>query len=88
MSDGSNVRPEVPEGKARFFVTRQKEADDKGFVGYDTVWEPFHNVEDYETPKKPWIIAIGCLVLNRNDTYRTYKFGAAMDVETSVNVVI
>ena len=45
--------PKVPEGKARFFETRQKEPTDKGFVGYDTVWEPFHKEAEYETPKRP-----------------------------------
>ena len=53
MSDAPNIRPEVPDGKSRFLVTRQRKADEKGFVGYDTVWEPFHTVEEYETPKKP-----------------------------------
>ena len=45
--------PKVPEGQARFFKTRQKEPTDKGFVGYDTIWEPFHKEAEYETPKRP-----------------------------------
>ena len=45
--------PKVPEGKARFFKTRQKEPTDKGFVGYETIWEPFHKEAEYETPKRP-----------------------------------
>ena len=53
MSEQSKTRPEVPDGKSRFVVTRQKEADEKGFVGYDTIWEPFHKTVEYQTPKKP-----------------------------------
>ena len=43
----------VPDGKARFFTTRQKPANEKGFVGFETVWEPFHKEAEYKTPKKP-----------------------------------
>jgi len=31
----------VEAGKARFVTTRQKEPNEKGFVGYETTWEPF-----------------------------------------------
>ena len=41
----------VPEGQARFFKTQQMEPTDKGFVGYETVWEPFQEEISYETPK-------------------------------------
>lgn len=53
MSEQSKTRTEVPDGKSRFVVTRQKEADEKGFVGYDTIWEPFHKTVEYQTPKTP-----------------------------------
>ncbi len=43
----------VPDGKSRYFETRQMKPNDKGFVGYETVWEPFHKIVEYETPKKP-----------------------------------
>ena len=43
----------VPEGKARFFKTRQMKATEKGFVGYETVWEPFQKEVKYKTPKRP-----------------------------------
>ncbi len=43
----------VPEGQARFYKTRQMEPNEKGFVGFETVWEPFHKVAEYETPKTP-----------------------------------
>ena len=43
----------VPEGSARFFKTRQMEANEKGFVGFETVWEPFQKEVEYETPKTP-----------------------------------
>ena len=53
MSEPKKERPKVPEGKARFVVTRQKEANEKGFVGYETIWEPFQKEVEYETPKAP-----------------------------------
>ena len=53
MSGPPKSRPKVPEGKARFVTTRQKEPSEKGFVGYETTWESFHKEVPYETPKKP-----------------------------------
>ncbi len=53
MSDPKTTRPKVPEGKSRFLTTRQKEATDKGFVGYETIWESFQKEKPYETPKRP-----------------------------------
>ena len=51
----SDKRPEtnVPDGQARFFKTRQKEPTEAGFVGYETIWEPFQEEVEYETPKRP-----------------------------------
>lgn len=46
-------KPKVPEGKTRFLRTRQKKANEKGFVGYDTIWEPFQKEVKYKTPKRP-----------------------------------
>jgi hypothetical protein len=43
----------VPDGHARFVTTRQKAPNEKGFVGYETVWEPFQKEAEYKTPKKP-----------------------------------
>jgi hypothetical protein len=43
----------VPDGYARFVTTRQKAANEKGFVGYETVWEPFQKEAEYKTPKQP-----------------------------------
>ena len=43
----------VPEGKARFFTTRQMEPTEKGFVGFETIWEPFQKEVEYTTPKRP-----------------------------------
>ena len=43
----------VPEGQARFFKTRKMKPTDEGHVGYETVWEPFHEEASYETPKRP-----------------------------------
>ena len=53
MSEEKKTRPEVPDGQSRYVVTRQKQANEKGFVGYETIWEPFHKEVKYETPKAP-----------------------------------
>ncbi len=53
MSDAPKTRPKVPEGESRFLKTRQKKADDNGYVGYETIWEPFQKEVPYSTPKKP-----------------------------------
>ena len=53
MSAPSKERPKVPEGESRFVKTRQMEANEKGFVGYETIWEPLQKEKKYETPKKP-----------------------------------
>jgi len=53
MSDAPKERPKVPEGQSRFVTTRQKEANEKGYVGYETIWEPFQKEVKYETPKRP-----------------------------------
>lgn len=53
MSGKPSKRPEVPEGKSRFLLTRQKKPNDKGFVGYETIWEPFQKVAEYSKPKRP-----------------------------------
>ena len=53
MSAEKKERPKVPEGKARYVVTRQKQANEKGFVGYETIWEPFQKEVEYKTPKAP-----------------------------------
>ena len=53
MSEEKKPTPTVPDGHARFVTTRQKPANEKGFVGYETVWEPFQKEAEYETPKQP-----------------------------------
>lgn len=53
MSEPKKTRPKVPQGHARFLTTTQKEANEKGYVGYDTTWESFQKEVKYETPKKP-----------------------------------
>lgn len=45
--------PNVPDGKTEYYTTRQKKPTDKGFVGYETIWKPFHKEVEYQTPKKP-----------------------------------
>ncbi|MBF0265990.1 MAG: hypothetical protein HQL46_12025 [Gammaproteobacteria bacterium] len=53
MSAPSSERPKVPEGHSRYLTTRQKEPNEKGFVGYDTIWESFQKEVPYQTPKRP-----------------------------------
>lgn len=53
MSDQPKTKPQVPEGKTRFMTTRQKEATEKGFVGYETTWESWQKEVEYTTPKRP-----------------------------------
>jgi hypothetical protein len=53
MSEQKSSRPKVPEGKSRFLLTRQKGATEKGFVGYETIWDSFQKEKPYETPKRP-----------------------------------
>ena len=53
MSEPSKTRPKVPEGKARFVTTRQKEPNEKGFVRYETIWDSFQKVAEYTIPKRP-----------------------------------
>jgi hypothetical protein len=43
----------VPEGRTRFYTTRQKPPTEKGFVGYETEWKPMQKEAPYQTPKKP-----------------------------------
>lgn len=53
MSEEKKERPRVPEGKSRYLTTRQMKANEKGFVGYETIWEPRQKEVEYETPKRP-----------------------------------
>jgi hypothetical protein len=43
----------VPDGHTRYVTTRQLAPTEKGFVGYETIWEPFQKEAEYETPKQP-----------------------------------
>jgi len=53
MSGQPKSRPKVPDGHARFLTTKQMKPNDKGYVGYETIWESFQKEVPYETPKKP-----------------------------------
>ena len=53
MAQAKSTRPKVPEGKTRQLVTKQMKPNKKGFVGYETIWEPMQKVAKYQTPKKP-----------------------------------
>ncbi|WNJ98962.1 hypothetical protein L2D14_13900 [Thalassospiraceae bacterium LMO-JJ14] len=43
----------VPEGKTKYYTTKQQPANKEGFVGYHTDWVAWHKEVPYETPKKP-----------------------------------
>jgi hypothetical protein len=53
MSEQAKSRPKVPEGKTRYVTTRQMEPNEKGFVGYETIWESLQKEAEYVTPKQP-----------------------------------
>jgi hypothetical protein len=53
MSAPNKTRPKVPDGKTKFFTTKQKAANEKGFVGYETIWVEMQKVAPYQTPKRP-----------------------------------
>lgn len=53
MSEPAKTRPKVPDGHSRYIVTRQKQPNEKGFVGYDVIWQPFQKEQPYQTPKRP-----------------------------------
>ncbi len=53
MSEPKKERPIVPEGVTEYVKTRQMDANDKGFVGYETTWKTFQKEVEYQTPKKP-----------------------------------
>ena len=53
MSEPKKTRPKVPEGETRFLKTRQMAPNEKGFVGYETIWEPRQKEVEYKTPKRP-----------------------------------
>lgn len=53
MSQPTQTKRPVPEGKTRYVTTRQKPPTEQGFVGYETIWESFQKVAKYTTPKQP-----------------------------------
>ena len=50
MSEQKPAPVKVPDGHARFVTTRQMAPNEKGFVGYETVWQPFQKEVEYKTP--------------------------------------
>ena len=53
MSDAPKARPKVPEGTSAYLKTKQMEANEKGFVGYQTTWDTWQKEVEYQTPKRP-----------------------------------
>ena len=53
MSEQTKTRPKVPEGQSDYLTTRQMQPNEKGFVGYETIWESFQKEAQYTTPKQP-----------------------------------
>ena len=53
MSDHKPPPTKVPDGVTPYVTTRQMPPNEKGFVGFETVWKPFQKEVAYKTPKKP-----------------------------------
>jgi hypothetical protein len=53
MSQAPKSRPKVPEGRARYYTTKQMAPNEKGFVGYETVWDSLQKEVEYKKPKRP-----------------------------------
>jgi hypothetical protein len=53
MSEQKQAKPKIPDGHTSYLTTRQKAPTEQGFVGYDTIWEPWQKEAEYKTPKKP-----------------------------------
>ncbi len=53
MSEPKKTRPQVPDGNSQFILTRQMKPNEKGFVGYEVIWEKFQKEVPYQTPKRP-----------------------------------
>jgi hypothetical protein len=53
MSDHKQPPAKVPDGVTRYLTTRQMAPNEKGFVGFETIWKPFQKEVQYKTPKKP-----------------------------------
>ena len=53
MSDAKKPNLKNLEGKTRYITTRQLKPTKAGFVGYETIWEPFQKEVKYQTPKRP-----------------------------------
>lgn len=53
MSEQPKSRPKVPEGKTRFYTTKQMEPNEKGFIGYQVIWPTLQKEIEYKTPKRP-----------------------------------
>ncbi len=43
----------VPPCKVRFMETRPLPKDEKGFAGFETIWEPWHKEAEYTIPERP-----------------------------------
>jgi len=43
----------VPDGKTKYYTTKQQPATEQGHVGYKTEWVEWQKEVPYETPKKP-----------------------------------
>jgi len=54
MSEQKKQPPaKVPDGVSRYLTTRQMAPNEKGFVGFETIWKPFQKEVEYRTPKTP-----------------------------------
>jgi hypothetical protein len=53
MSEKPKTETKVPDGQAAYVTTKQKEPNEKGFVGFETTWKSWQKEVEYTTPKRP-----------------------------------
>ncbi len=53
MSKEPKTEVKVPDGKASYVTTKQMKPTKKGFVGFETHWEPWQKEIKYSKPKTP-----------------------------------
>jgi hypothetical protein len=47
------ARPKIPEARSEYLTTRQMEPNEKGYIGYETIWDEFQKEAEYTVPKRP-----------------------------------
>ena len=74
---------QVPDGQARFVTTRQMAPNEKGFVGYETVWKPFQKVADVDAPLST---LNRCSIWNRARSFAAFQSESIATVYRTVRL--